>query len=153
MKSETNSLAGARIAGPRHAVAFFDGPEEEYRVLLPFAKACSQCGDRCLQFLDPARKAERAQKLAQGGVDLAAPGRTELFGWDESYLRGGRFVPGEMIEWIRAIIDARPPARWWADMGWSAQLKEAILVEYEARLNPVVEQRDAVVVCVYRVGD
>jgi hypothetical protein len=153
LKLETNSLAGERIAGPRHAVAFFDGAEEEYRVLLPFAKGCAQCGDRCFQFLAPERKAERAQKLVQAGVDLSASeGRSELLGWDESYLRGGRFVPHEMIEWLGAIIGGTPPARWWADMEWAVQLKAGVLVEYESRLNPLIEQSDAVVVCSYQVG-
>ena len=155
MKPETNSLASERIAGPRHAVAFFDGPEEEYRVLLPFAKACAECGDRCFHFLARERKAERAQKLAEAGVDLSAsPGRTELRGWDESYLRGGRFVPGEMIDLVREIIDGTPRARWWANMEWTAQqvVKEEALVEYEFRLNPLIEQRNAIVVCVYQVG-
>lgn len=155
MTLETNSLASERIAGPRHAVAFFDGQEEEYRVLLPFTTACDRCGDRCFHFLAPERKAERAQKLADAGVDLStSSGRKELRGWDESYLRGSRFVPGEMVEWVREIVDGTPRIRWWANMEWAAErvLKEEVLVEYESRLNPLVEQSSAILVCVYRVG-
>lgn len=156
MKTETNSLAitGQQIAGSRHACAFFDGPEEEYRVLLPFAKDCAQCGDRCFHLLAAERKAERTQWLAEAGVDVAAvQGGAELLSWDETYLRGGRFVIDEMLELIRELVDrgnGAPRARLWANV--PNALADEALVEYESRLNPVIERSDAIVVCTYPVG-
>jgi hypothetical protein len=160
MKPGTHSvaIAGEDVAGPRHACAFFEGPEEEYPLLTRFALHCVHCGERCFQFLDPLRKEDRTRQLLQAGMDESdIAGRTELVGWDESYLRGGRFVATEMLEVARGILErgaGAPRARVWANMEWAVQhgpVGEA-LVDYETRLNPLVERSDAIIVCAYQVG-
>jgi hypothetical protein len=142
------------IAGPRHACAFFDGPEDEYRVLSPFAQQCARCGERCFQFFDPAHKAERISVLEKSGADVAAI-RDGMRGWDETYLRGGRFVIAEMLQFAHEILDrsnGAPRARVWGNMEWAGRelSRERDLVEYESRLNAVIEQGDGIVVCAYR---
>ena len=151
--------SGAEInKGPRHACAFFDGPEEEYRALVPFTRACAKCGDRCFQFLDGRRKAERVRRLGGAGVDLSAmPVAAELRGWDETYLRGGRFVIDEMLELAREILrpgPGVPRARAWTNMEWAVQDHPAgrELVEYESRVDSVIAGTDAIVICAYQVG-
>lgn len=148
-------VTGEQIPGPRHACAFFDGSEEEYRVLLPFAKSCLRCGDRCFQFVDPRRKGERTRRLEEAGMTVSlAPGGIDLRSWDETYLRGGRFVADEMLELVREIVSGSPRARVWANMGWAFRdtpVAEA-LIDYEFRLNAVMESSGAVIVCVYEAG-
>ena len=160
MKSETNAtpISAEEIAGPRHACAFFDGTEEEYRVLMPFATGCARCGDRCFHFADPAQKAERARKLAEAHAGIL-PQRhaAELRDWSETYLRGGGFVADRMLDFLRELVDRAnglPRARVWANMEWAVQnvglLEE--LVDYERRVNSVVDCSDALIVCVYQCG-
>jgi hypothetical protein len=156
--STSVKISSERIRGPRHACAFFDGLEEEYRVLLPFASACAKCGERCLQFLDGEHKSERLRRLTAGGADLpSVPGATELRTWPETYLRDGRFVMSEMLELAREILKGDPGAprvRLWANMEWAVSNVAAKdeLLGYESRLNPLIDDSDAIVVCAYQVG-
>jgi predicted nucleic acid-binding Zn-ribbon protein len=146
------------IAGPRHVCAFFDGPEEEYRSLIPFAKACAKCGDRFFQFLDGDRKSERVRRLEEAGVDMsAAQGNAEVRSWGETYLRGGNFVIDEMLELAREVLERGPGiarARAWTNMEWAGRNVRAAreLVEYERRVDSVIARTDAIVICAYRVG-
>ena len=83
-----------------------------------------------------------------------APGGIELRGWDETYLRGGRFVTDEMVGLMREIVSGSPRARVWANMEWAFRdtpVAEA-LVDYEFRLNALVESSGAIIVCVYEAG-
>lgn len=153
-------LRSADLDGPCHACAFFSDPEEEYRVLLPFAADCARCGERCLQYLDPARAQERHDRLADAGIDVdgaAETGHFELRTWDEVYLRGGQFDPDDMLVMIEdALRKGRPfgRTRLWANMEWASQGLPGSdqLVEYESRLNPVVEAGNDIVICAYEHG-
>jgi hypothetical protein len=150
-------LHGGDLVGPLHACAFFADREEEYRSLLPFAADCAHCGEGCLQYVDPARERERVERLAAAGIGVgkaAARGQVELRTWDDVYLRGGRFDQDEMLALIEeAMRHGRRfgRTRLWADMGWAlgGLPGSEDLIEYESRLNPLVEQHDDVVVCVY----
>jgi hypothetical protein len=153
-------LEGSGLAGPYHACAFFENSEEEYRVLLPFAAACAQCGERCLHFVDPERRQDRLDRLAEAGIEVGtvpAKGRVELQGWDDIYLRDGRFDKENMLEAIRQTMQAGRPfgrTRLWANMEWALKGLPGSddLVEYESRLNPVLEDHNDVVICVYEHG-
>jgi hypothetical protein len=160
MKSVARSeqISSEQVRGPRHVCAFFDDMEEEYRVLVPFAKACVKCGSRCFQFLDGEHKSERIRRLTAGGVDLPSlPGETELRSWEETYLRDGRFVLTEMLAYVRGILQVLPTGprvHLWANMEWALSNVPVgnQLVEYEASLNPIVDNSEAIVVCAYQVG-
>jgi hypothetical protein len=148
------------LVGPYHACGFFDDAEDEYRVLLPFATDCAQCGEKCLHYLDAARHQERLQRLAEAGIDVhesSENGRLEVRTWDNAYLRGGRFDPDEMLALIDETLSSGRRfgrARLWANMEWvlKALPGSDSLAEYESRLNPIVEQHDGVVICAYQHG-
>ncbi|MDB5872212.1 MAG: hypothetical protein JWQ07_1654 [Ramlibacter sp.] len=153
-------LKGSELVGPCHACAFFSDPEEEYRVLLPFASDCAQCGERCLLFLDPAHEQERRERLIDAGIEIGvtpAVGVAELRIWDDVYLRGGRFDQHEMLSLIEeALRGGRQSGRTrlWANMEWVLKGLPGSedLIEYEARLNPLVEQHTDIVICAYEHG-
>jgi MEDS: MEthanogen/methylotroph, DcmR Sensory domain len=65
-------LAGSTRKSPLHACAFFASREDEYRVLLPFMKEGIEAGDKCVNILDKAHRAERLERLAAAGIDVAA---------------------------------------------------------------------------------
>src|SRR5688572_899194 len=93
-------LAGTEFHGSCHACAFFHSREEEYRVLLPFAREGFEQGEKTFNIVDARHRPERLQRLAEAGVDAAAarhPGQVEVRAWEEAYLRGTRFVQEEML--------------------------------------------------------
>jgi hypothetical protein len=47
------SLAGSQLGQPRHVCAFFNGDEEEYRVLLPFIQDGCERGDKAIHVVNP----------------------------------------------------------------------------------------------------
>lgn len=146
-----------RSPGSHHACAFFDGPEEEYKVLVPFAKECASCGDRCFHFVDPDRTVDRMKVLGEAGVSVsAALGCIELRSWEESYLRGGRFHVEAMLALIREILASGGGRRVsvWANMEWALRRAPGVdgLVEYENRVNHTLESCDCIIVCVYEAG-
>ena len=47
------SLAGKQVRPTRHACAFYNSKEEEYRVLLPFIKQAFERHDRAFHVVDP----------------------------------------------------------------------------------------------------
>jgi hypothetical protein len=153
-------LGSPDLLGPCHACAFFLDPEEEYRVLLPFAADCARCGERCLHFIDPLRDRERRERLAEAGVEVsetAAGGRAELRSWDDVYLRGGRFDQDEMLALIEEAMTMGRPfgrTRLWANMEWVLKGLPGSddLIEYESRLNPIIDKHTDVVICAYEHG-
>jgi hypothetical protein len=153
-------LSGPGLLGPCHACAFFRDPEDEYRVLLPFATDCAHCGERCLQYVDPSRRQERRARLMQAGIEVSdapAGGPTEVRTWDDAYLRGGRFDQDDMLALVEETMNAGRPfgrTRAWANMEWALKGSPGSedLIEYESRLNTVVDKHTDVVVCAYRHG-
>jgi hypothetical protein len=143
-----------------HACAFFRDWDEEYRTLLPFAAHCAHRGERCVHYIDPLREQAHAERLAKAGIAVArggGPGQLELRTWDDVYLRGGRFDQDAMLELIEGEMRSGRSfgrTRLWANMEWALQGLPGCddLIEYESRLNPVVERHSDVVICVYEQG-
>lgn len=95
----TSNTRGVHLAGNTlrhccHACAFFRDREEEFSVLLPFAREGFDRGDRLFQIVDARHRPERLRGLADAGMaaDEADPaGQVEVRPWEEAYQRGGRF--------------------------------------------------------------
>jgi hypothetical protein len=128
-------------------------------MLLPFAREGVDSGDKCFQFVDPARQQEHLEHLGQAGIDLdqtVASGQLEVRAWTEGPLRGGHFDQQAMLALIEETLHGHRDAwygrtRLWADMGWTMQDLPGLgdFIEFESRLNPVIERGDDVVVCMY----
>jgi hypothetical protein len=152
-------LAGGELQGNRHACAFFNSREEEYRVLLPFAREGLDCGEKCFHIVDPAHREERMRQLAGAGIDLDATtskGQLEVRTWPDAYLRGQRFDQYAMLALIEETLregkaDGFPRTRLWANMEWALEDLPGCddIVEYESRLNPILDKYDDVVICTY----
>lgn len=152
-------LVGSKLAGSRHACAFFNSRDEEYRVLLPFAKAGVECGERCFHIVDPGHREERLAHLGEAGIDVdetLSSGQLEVRTWQDAYLRGKRFDQYAMLALIEETLKegkqkGYPRTRLWANMEWALEDLPGCddIVEYESRLNPILSQYDDVVVCTY----
>ena len=58
------SLAGSQLGQTRHACAFFNSDDEEYRVLLPFIKDGFERGDKAIHVVSPDQHRDHLQRLA-----------------------------------------------------------------------------------------
>jgi len=144
---------------PCHACAFFNSRDEEYELLLPFAKEGYEAGDLMFQVVAPKHREERRRRLASAGIDLEkaeGAGRLEIRGWEEAYLRGNRFDQNAMLELAETVLrEGRskgfPVTRFWANMEWALEDFPGVhdIVEYEARANKFLPQYPAFVVCTY----
>jgi hypothetical protein len=94
------NLAGATLSCRCHVCAFFSSREEEYEIMIPFLKEGLAAGDKTVKILDKRQRAERLERLTEGGVDAEAAersGQLELLPWEEAHLREGRFDQDAMM--------------------------------------------------------
>ena len=152
-------LAGAELTSTCHACAFFHSRDEEYRVLLPFAKEGFERGDKVFQIADAGYREERLRRLEQAGinVDGAGPtGQVEVRAWEEAHLREGCFKQEAMLALVEEVLSSGKAqgfglTRFWANMEWALEDRPGVedIVEYETRLNHILLKYDDVVVCTY----
>src|ERR1700754_2737565 len=93
-------LAGSTLRHSCHACALFRDREEEYSVLMPFAREGFDRGERLFQIVDAHHRPERLQRFADAGMasDETDPvGQVEVRPWEGAYLRGGRFNQDAML--------------------------------------------------------
>ena len=144
----------------RHLCAFFHSREERYRVLGPFVKEGIERGERAFHIVDPARRAEHLHCLQASGVDVQAAratGRLEVRGWDDIYLRAGRFDPDATLAYLGHVLTESkergfPLTRVIGEMEWA--LSEPTygiekLIAYEARVNTLFPDCRDPLVCTY----
>ena len=153
-------LAGTTLRHERHLCAFFHSRKERYRVLGPFVKEGIERGEKAFHVVDPARRVEHLHRLENVGIDVRsaqATGQLEVRGWDETYLRGGRFNPDATLELLgRVLAESKdsgfPLTRVIGEMDWA--LREPTggiekLIQYEARANAVFAGCRDPLVCTY----
>jgi hypothetical protein len=153
------SIGQSEFRCPCHACAFFHSRDEEYELLLPFAKDSYQSGDRLLQIVDKEHRDERRRRLSSYGIDLEkaeGAGKFEIRVWEEAYLRGNNFNQHAMLELAESVLrEGRdkgfPVTRVWANMEWALEDFPGVhdIVEYEAQANKFVSRYPAFVVCTY----
>jgi hypothetical protein len=152
-------LAGSVLRRSCHVCAFFHSKDEEYRVLMPFIKEGIEKGDRAFHLVDPKRRAEHLKRLEQEGIDVAAAegkGQLEVARWQETYIKDDRFDQHRMIADLKEGLDPakRTPGqlvRAIGSMEWALEDLPGVhdIVEYEARLNYLLQGSHDPVICVY----
>src|SRR3981189_3425346 len=89
---KTIHFAGKSMGGHRHVCAFFDTPEEEYGVTLPFVREAIQRSECGFHIVDPALRSDYVGRIEGAGIPVTAlerAGQFEVRSWEEAYLRGG----------------------------------------------------------------
>jgi len=152
-------LAGRVLDRTCHACAFFNSRDEEYDVLLPFAKEGYERGEKLFHVVDRQDRSERLQRLAEAGLRVNDGGpdeQVEVRPWEDAYLRGGKFDKHAMLALIQEALEGGKAGgygltRLWANMEWALEGLPGVedLVEYETRLNYILPKYDDVVVCTY----
>jgi len=152
------TLAGRKLTH-YHACAFFDSPDDEYRVLHPFIKEGLEAGEKALHITAPDMKSEHRRRLEAFGIHTAECERTgqlEILGWDEAYLKEGRFDAQTMLALVEEVVvtsmaQGFPRVRFVGHMEWALEKKPGVeqIIEYEARVNDVLNRYHQPGICIY----
>jgi hypothetical protein len=161
MQAHDDSLpfSGSDHGQSRHICAFFNGIDEQHRVLRSFIKDGFGQGDKAFHLVDPELREEHLKWLGEAGIDVEGAlesGQLEVRLWQDACLRGDRFDQGAMLALIEEQLESGATAgskriRLLANMEWSLLDKPGVddLLEYEARLNYVIPKYDGAVICAY----
>ncbi|MGA8270394.1 MAG: MEDS domain-containing protein [Candidatus Sulfotelmatobacter sp.] len=164
MKKSTAPIpfAGSSLDQTRHVCAFFNSPDEEYRVLLPFIKDGFQCGHKAIHVVNPDQRQDHLQRLAKVGIDPAAAqqsGQLELRINTDVYLPDGRFDPDRMIAAFERLASGNsgggyPLSRICCRMDWAVTGQSHVdaVIEFESRVNEVWHRHEDAVICTYPLG-
>ena len=152
-------FAGGALGRHRHICAFFNGMDEEHRVLRSFIKDGLDHGEKAFHIVDPEMRDDHIKRLADAGIDVQRrmdTGQLEVRPWQDAYLRGDRFDQDAMLALIEQVLESNsaagyPLTRLLAHMEWALLDKPGVddLVEYETRLNHILPRYKDVVVCTY----
>ena len=155
-------FAGSQIDETRHVCAFFNSPDEEYRVLLPFIKDGFQCGHKAIHVVNPDQRQDHLQRLVEAGIDAATAqqsGQLELRINTDVYLPDGHFDPDRMISAFEQLASGNttggfPLSRICCRMDWSAADGSHLddVIEFESRVNDVWHRHEDAVICTYHLG-
>lgn len=149
------TFAGGVLDRYRHVCAFMDGLADD-AVLDPFIAQGIDHGDRLLYVVDPAASAAPVTHIRHLGYDagrLLEEHRCEVRTWSETYLQGGGFDQGRMLDHLDRMLGAgdSPRIRMLCDMGWAVDrpgIAES-LIRFEARANFIHARHEHVVICSY----
>jgi hypothetical protein len=151
--------AGGSLGQHRHICAFFNGLDEEHRVLRSFIKEGFERGDKAFHLVDPELWEDHLRRLAEAGInvgDAMGTGQLELRRWQDAQLRGDRFDQDAMLALIEEVLQSGaasgyPLTRFVAHMEWALLDKPGVddLLEFETRVNYVLPKYDDPVICTY----
>src|SRR3979490_1306476 len=151
--------AGCSLGQHRHICAFFNGLDEQHRVLRSFIREGFDRGDKAFHLVDPELWEDHLRRLAEAGVEVGktmGTGQLELRRWQDAQLRGGRFDQDAMLALIEEVLQSGaaagyPLTRFVAHMEWALLDKPGVddVVEFETRVNYVLPKYDDPVICTY----
>lgn len=154
---------GGDIRGmSRHICAFFNGVDEQYRVLRTFIEEGLEFGDRAFHLIDPGWRDEHMRRLAEAEIDVGAAmsrGQLQVHVWEQGPPGGRRFDPDLWLESFEEALESGPAAgyartRFLGQMGWvhGDAADDEDWFDFESRLNAVLAEREDEVVCAYDLG-
>jgi MEDS: MEthanogen/methylotroph, DcmR Sensory domain len=150
---------GSAIGQHRHICAFFNGIDEQYRVLRSFFKDGFSRGERSFHLVDPKRQQDHLNRLAGAGVNVPEAmetGQLEVRPWQDGPLAGGRFDQERWLASFEEVLQAGPASgyartRFLGHMEWALVALPGVedLIEFETRVNYVTPKYDDTVICAY----
>jgi hypothetical protein len=151
-------LAGRTLNHKRHVCAFFNSREEQNKVIIPFLKEGIDRGEKILRIMDPRLRDEYLSAYGAGGIDVQGAeqnGQLEVRHWHDTYLQGGSFDGDSMLRLLEEGLEENREkyglTRAVGNMEWALEPVPGVtdIIEYEAKLNYVVEKYPDPLVCCY----
>jgi hypothetical protein len=102
-------LAGRTISHTNHICAFFNSPEEQYKVLMPFFKDGYDQGEKLFHVVDSGLHDNHRCACQSGGIDVRDAeerSQLEINDWEHTYLKDGYFDGDRMIRTVEEMLDA-----------------------------------------------
>jgi hypothetical protein len=154
-------VAGQRLGNIRHLCAFFDGKDEERRVLGAFIHDGIVAGEKAVHIVDPNSKEDHVRWLRNLQIDVnsaMADKQLEILSWQDAYLKGNYFDQARQTMLLHSLLERSreegfPLTRLVANMEWALENLPGVhtLVEYECRLNYMLPQYADPVICTYDI--
>jgi hypothetical protein len=151
--------AGISLGRHRHICAFFNGFDEQHRVLGSFIKEGFERGDKAFHLVDPELWEDHLKWLAEAGIDVVQAMRTgqlELRRWRDAQLRGECFDQDAMLALLEEIFQSGaasgyPLTRLIGQMEWALVDKPGVddLLEFETRVNYLLAKYNDPAICTY----
>lgn len=144
-----------------HICAFFNGIDEERRVLHRFIKDGFDQRDKAYHLVDPEQREEHLKWLTEAGIDVRtamSTGQLEVRPWQDGPLSNVSLDPDTWIPEFEQALQLGPAAgyahtRFVAHMEWTLGQRwaDADLFEFETRLNYVIPKYEDWVICSYNL--
>ncbi|WP_309892587.1 MEDS domain-containing protein [Archangium sp.] len=144
-----------------HIAAFFRSREEEYEVLRSYIKEGIDAGEKTVHICDPSLKHDHLQHLETMGVpitDCTRTGQLEVLGWNDAYLREGRFDGDTMMALLEEVVttsraEGFSRVRMMGHMEWVLEDRPGVtldrVIDYELRVNHLLNRLRQPAICVY----
>jgi hypothetical protein len=152
-------VGGASLGENRHICAFFNGVDEQHRVLRSFITDGFDRGDRAFHLVDPELRKDHFRRLADDGINIdqaLGTGQLEVRSWYEGPLGGERFDQDVWLESFEGVLQSGPAAgypqtRFLAQMEWALVDLPGVgdLIEFETMVNYVLLNYHDAVICAY----
>jgi hypothetical protein len=128
-------------------------------VLESYIQEGIEAGEKAIHICDPRLKHDHLQRLDRMGVpasDCTRAGQLEVLGWNEAYLKEGRFDGDTMMALVEEAIktsqnEGYPRVRLMGHMEWALEDWPGVqrFMEYEARVNNLLNRMKQPAICVY----
>ena len=158
-------MSEVTIAGRKlqhfHIAAFFRSRQEEYEVLRSYIKEGIDAGEKAVHICDPSLKHDHFQHLETMGVpitDCTRTGQLEVLGWNDAYLKEGRFDGDTMMALLEEVVttsrsEGFSRVRLMGHMEWLYEERPGVtlnrFIEYESRINHLLNRLQQPAICVY----
>ena len=144
-----------------HIAAFFRSREEEYEVLRSYIREGIDAGEKTVHICDPSLKHDHLQHLETMGVpitDCTRTGQLEVLGWNDAYLKEGRFDGDTMMALLEEVVttsraEGFSRVRMMGHMEWILEDRPGVtldrVIDYELRVNQLLNRLQQPAICVY----
>ncbi|KKK86486.1 hypothetical protein LCGC14_2762760 [marine sediment metagenome] len=144
-----------------HACLIYENKREQLAAAIPFMRIGLDRGEQCVYIADDNTAAEIFKAMKDEGIDVETvtkSGALTVVGKKDAYLRGGRFDPDSMIDFLNESTDSAkaagfPALRVTGEMTWVLGLESGNerLAEYENKLNELFQDSDVLGICQYDI--
>jgi CheY-like chemotaxis protein len=156
-------VADGVLGNKCHICGFFNGLDEQHRVLRSFIKEGFERGEKALHIMDPSLREDHLKRLTDAGIDVGqaiATGQLEVLRWQDAYLRDDRFDKDRMAAFFENLLQSKAVADH-PRMRLVSRVEPSLLdkagiegwLEYETRINYVLSKYDDPVICAYDLSN
>src|SRR5215472_6632037 len=138
-------VADGVLGNKCHICGFFNGLDEQHRVLRSFIKEGFERGEKAFHIMDPSLREDHLKRLTDAGIDVGhaiSTGQLEVRRWQDAYLRDDRFDKDRMAAFFENLLQSKAVAGH-PRMRLVSRVEPSLLdkagiegwLEYETRIN------------------